>query len=77
MNNPQLQTLASTIRSAGVVAELYLKASLATPQTLTGWSLDDRDPQIIEKLMPFFAWVYQYYFRVQTDGWEHIPVQLC
>jgi 1-acyl-sn-glycerol-3-phosphate acyltransferase len=23
--------------------------------------------------MPFFGLVYQYYFRVQTDGWEKIP----
>ena len=23
--------------------------------------------------MPFFSWIYQYYFRVQTDGWENIP----
>jgi 1-acyl-sn-glycerol-3-phosphate acyltransferase len=35
--------------------------------------LDDRDPEIIEKLMPFFGWVYKYYFRVQSDGWEQIP----
>ncbi len=73
MNYRQLQTIGSVIQSAGIYADLYLKASLATANTLTGWSLDDRDPQIIEKLMPFFGWVYQYYFRVQTDGWENIP----
>ena len=73
MNNRQFQTVASTIQSAGILADLYLKASLARTNTLTGWSLDARDPQIIEKLMPFFGLVYQYYFRVQTDGWENIP----
>jgi 1-acyl-sn-glycerol-3-phosphate acyltransferase len=73
MNYRQLQTLVSLIQSAGIFVDLYLKASLATADTLTGKSLDDRDPQIIEKLMPFFGWVYQYYFRVQTDGWEHVP----
>ena len=73
MNYRQLEILVSLIQSAGIVADLYLKASLATADTLTGWSLDERDPQVIEKLMPFFGWVYQYYFRVQTDGWEHIP----
>jgi 1-acyl-sn-glycerol-3-phosphate acyltransferase len=73
MNYRQLPTLVSLIQSAGIVADLYLKASLATADTLTGWSLDERDPQVIEKLMPFFGWVYQDYFRVQTDGWEHIP----
>ncbi len=56
-----------------VFLDLYLKASKAPPNTLTGLSLDERDSQIIEQLMPFFGWIYQDYFRVQTDGWEHIP----
>ena len=73
MNYRQPQNIFSMIQSAGVVADLYIKASLAQADTLTGWSLDDRKPQVIEKLMPFFSLVYQYYFRVQTDGWENIP----
>ena len=73
MNDRQPQTLVSIIQSAGVVADLYLQASSANTNTLTGWSLDDRNPQIIEQLMPFFGLVYRYYFRVQTDGWENIP----
>ena len=73
MNYRQPQTLVSIIQSAIAFADLYRKASLASSTTLTGWSLDDRDPQIIEQLMPFFSLVYQYYFRVQTDGWENIP----
>lgn len=73
MNYRQPQTLVSIIQSAITFADLYRKASLASSTTLTGWSLDDRDPKIIEQLMPFFSLVYQYYFRVQTDGWENIP----
>ncbi|ERT09957.1 diacylglycerol acyltransferase family protein [Lyngbya aestuarii BL J] len=38
-----------------------------------GWSLDERDPDYINALMPFWEWFYRYYFRVQTDGWHHIP----
>ncbi len=38
-----------------------------------GWSVEDRDPKTIESLMPLWEWFYRYYFRVQTDGWEHIP----
>jgi 1-acyl-sn-glycerol-3-phosphate acyltransferase len=38
-----------------------------------GWSLDERDPQVIESFMPLWEWLYRYYFRVKTDGWEHIP----
>ena len=73
MNYRQLETLVSIIQSATTCADLYLKASKAPAHTLTGWSLDERAPEIIEQLMPFFGWVYQYYFRVRTDGWEHIP----
>jgi 1-acyl-sn-glycerol-3-phosphate acyltransferase len=73
MNYRQPQDLVSTIKSAKVLVESYLKASVANVNTLTGWSLDDRNPQIVEQLMPFVGWLYRNYFRVQTDGWEHIP----
>jgi 1-acyl-sn-glycerol-3-phosphate acyltransferase len=56
----------------GAVAQ-YLNATDAPANTLTGLSLDDRDPRVIEQLLPFFDWVYHSYFRVKTDGWEHIP----
>jgi 1-acyl-sn-glycerol-3-phosphate acyltransferase len=73
MNYRQPQDPVSTIKSAKILVESYLKASTANVNTLTGWSLDDRNPQIIEQLMPFVGWLYRNYFRVQTDGWEHIP----
>lgn len=38
-----------------------------------GWSLDAREPQIIEAWLPYWEWFYRYYFRVKTDGWHHIP----
>lgn len=40
-----------------------------------GWSLNERDPQFIESFMPLYSLIYQYYFRVQTDGWHHIPTE--
>jgi 1-acyl-sn-glycerol-3-phosphate acyltransferase len=41
-----------------------------------GWSLEDRDPQAIrEAFMPMWEWLYHYYFRATTDGWEHVPDQ--
>jgi 1-acyl-sn-glycerol-3-phosphate acyltransferase len=41
-----------------------------------GWSLDDRDPKAIRKVfMPMWEWLYHHYFRVTTDGWEHVPSQ--
>jgi 1-acyl-sn-glycerol-3-phosphate acyltransferase len=65
--------LGDLLQGAQVFLKLYAQAYRAPENTLTGWSLTDRDPQVIEALMPFFGWFYQYYFRVQTDGWEHIP----
>lgn len=38
-----------------------------------GWSLDGRDPKVIQQWLPFLGWLYKHYFRVQTSGWEHIP----
>lgn len=38
-----------------------------------GWSLDQRNPKVIQSLMPFYGLLYRYYFRVQTSGWHHIP----
>jgi 1-acyl-sn-glycerol-3-phosphate acyltransferase len=35
--------------------------------------LEERDPNAIKSLMPLWAWLYRYYFRVKTDGWHHIP----
>lgn len=40
-----------------------------------GWSLEERDPQVIQEWMPIFEWFYLYYFRVKTSGWHHIPPQ--
>jgi 1-acyl-sn-glycerol-3-phosphate acyltransferase len=38
-----------------------------------GWSLEERNISVIQSLMPVWEWLYRYYFRVQTEGWHHIP----
>jgi 1-acyl-sn-glycerol-3-phosphate acyltransferase len=38
-----------------------------------GWNLESRDRDFIASLMPIWDFLYQYYFRVQTSGWETIP----
>ena len=73
MNYPQTDDVAAVLESAKALAESYLQSSSASANTFTGLSLDDRNPQVIERLMPFFGWIYQNYFRVQTDGWDNIP----
>ncbi len=40
-----------------------------------GWSLEERDPKFIASIMPYLEWFYRYYFRVETDGWHHIPAE--
>lgn len=42
-------------------------------QAYQGWSLDERDRTTIQALMPFYEWAYHHYFRVETDGWHHVP----
>lgn len=63
----------SFAESAAFLTAQFLKASAAPEDTLAGWSLEDRDPQVIESMLPFFGALYQHYFRVKTDGWEHVP----
>ena len=38
-----------------------------------GWSLEQRDTKTIESLMPFWQFLYRYYFQVKTSGWENVP----
>lgn len=61
------------ISAFNTVCKLWLQASQAPSNHLNGWSLDDRDPQVIKQLMPLLDWFYRDYFRLQTSGWEHIP----
>uniref|UniRef100_B8HSM7 Phospholipid/glycerol acyltransferase n=1 Tax=Cyanothece sp. (strain PCC 7425 / ATCC 29141) TaxID=395961 RepID=B8HSM7_CYAP4 len=37
-----------------------------------GWSLAERDPETIKRLMPFWEWFYRHYFQVKTDGWHYL-----
>jgi 1-acyl-sn-glycerol-3-phosphate acyltransferase len=55
------------------VGDLYRNAAQTPADQLRGWSLEDRDPQIIAQMMPWWEWLYHYYFRVSSDGWQHIP----
>lgn len=38
-----------------------------------GWSLDERDRTVIEAWLPIWEWLYRYYFRATTEGWEYVP----
>lgn len=66
-------SVSTFLQSAETLAERLLKASLAPADRYTGHSLADRNAKVIRELLPFYSWFYHYYFRVKTDGWEHIP----
>lgn len=46
---------------------------MISDQAFSGWSLGDRDPEFIKAAMVNWGWFYEHYFRVQSDGWEHVP----
>jgi 1-acyl-sn-glycerol-3-phosphate acyltransferase len=69
-NAPEFWSIFPALKT---VSELYLKAAQMPAETLTGQSLADRDPQILDRLLPWWEWLYYHYFRVTSDGWEHIP----
>jgi 1-acyl-sn-glycerol-3-phosphate acyltransferase len=54
-------------------SDLYAEAAQASAGTLTGRSLKERNPKVLDQLLPSWEWLYRYYFRVSSDGWEHIP----
>jgi 1-acyl-sn-glycerol-3-phosphate acyltransferase len=45
----------------------------ASRHRFDGWSLEERKPDVIKSWMPVWEWLYRHYFRVQTEGWHHIP----
>ena len=53
--------------------ESYGNDGKASGHRFDGWSLDERNPDAIKFWMPVWEWLYRDYFRVQTDGWHHIP----
>lgn len=69
------QSLALFCAAFRTFLALNWRALLAPANTLDGWSLEDRNPEVIHQLLPLLDWFYHHYFRVQTDGWENLPNQ--
>ncbi len=57
------------------LADIFMSNQTITTTSKLGWTLQERDPEFIESLMPLWEWLYRYYFRVKTDGWHHIPTE--
>ncbi len=35
--------------------------------------LDQRDPEVLQSFLPVWQFLYDWYFRVETEGWDQIP----
>jgi len=77
-----MKTLLSSFQSFPNVFSLLPALSAATEvmrqaqrseKPLDGWSIKDRSPEVLAAMMPLMKWFYDYYYRVQSDGWEQIP----
>ncbi|MGQ9873247.1 hypothetical protein [Leptodesmis sp.] len=68
-----MPSLIRFVSAFNTFCNLLAQATLAPSTSVNGWSLDDRDPEVIRQLLPLLDWFYHDYFHVQTSGWEHIP----
>jgi 1-acyl-sn-glycerol-3-phosphate acyltransferase len=68
-----MQSFLHFVSAFSTFCKLLIQATQAPASSLDGWSLDDRDPQVIQQLLPLLDWFYHDYFHVKTSGWEHIP----
>ena len=65
----EILTLLPALRSL----TMQLSHNEPTANRFDGWSLSDRDPAVLEQMMPLMAWAYRHYYRVSTSGWENVP----
>ncbi|NJN23518.1 MAG: hypothetical protein HC810_02800, partial [Acaryochloridaceae cyanobacterium RL_2_7] len=59
----------------GAIAQSYqqFQALPPFPQDGDGSSLQARDGQVIEAMLPLLQWAYEHYYTVETQGLEHVP----
>jgi 1-acyl-sn-glycerol-3-phosphate acyltransferase len=62
----------SIMSACASFAKLYAQAA-QHPNALQGDNLQGRDPKVVAEFLPLLDWLYHYYFRVQTEGWENLP----
>lgn len=73
MDRQQPPDRLSILSACTTVANLYSQAAQNRSSLLKGDSLAGRDPGVIANVLPLLDWLYHYYFRVQTAGWDNIP----
>ena len=65
--------MTKTLNIFAVTRTTNKKAGKSSKYPFDGLSLDDRNPEFIQLLLPIWELLYRYYFRVQSDGWHHVP----
>jgi len=65
----ELPALRSALTKASTV---FIDASRHSVP-LDGWALTGRNPAVLVEMMPLMKWFYDDYYRVSSDGWEHVP----
>ena len=51
-----------------------MKSEMLYQDNKKDW-IDQRDPELISRLIPIWEWFYKFYFRVNSDGWQNVPQQ--
>lgn len=74
MNPLQFPQASSLLQLMAALKSLSQVLRYAQPvDSLEGWSLNGRNPEVLRQIMPLMGWLYEHYYQVSTDGWEHIP----
>ncbi|MGD1864778.1 MAG: lysophospholipid acyltransferase family protein [Phormidesmis sp.] len=76
LNPPSFPDLFSAFFDLGPAladASDVFKNASRQPNSLDGWALTGRSPAVLAEMMPLMKWFYDIYYRVSSDGWEHIP----
>lgn len=72
-NNNISQQLWEFLKKLSIVTGTQSHSTITSEPRFDGWSLSERNPEAIKTWMPIWKWFYHEYFRVQTEGWHHIP----
>lgn len=72
-NNDNISQQWELLEKLSIVTGTTNHSTTTSKHRFDGWSLSERNPEAIKAWMPIWKWFYHNYFRVQTEGWHHIP----
>ena len=54
-------------------SQVFQETRERTDEAWDGRNLNDRDPAVLEAMLPLWGWFYENYFPVTTEGLGHVP----